>query len=295
MIDLSGSWLKLGDTDLVKAVHETVVREFGKKALQYTDTAGAPEPREELRRILERLGFGRHAVLFTASLADSLRLIAEVNLDPGECISPEDPTQREVLPYAKCGRPKAVYVQPYWRCPDGYIYTAEELRRAEKEAPLVIYDLTYSLLRGEAPHVAKSSIAVGSLDVLFPGLHLGFLAVPRELEPYYLSMQEGAYLHVSTYMQYLFYVALRSGAVHEVFNALQRRQAVVKERLVGTATPYFVWYKPPSQRLRDIFLSHGAVPGSAHSKTGEFGEYVRLGLTSATEEELADFLSKIPL
>jgi Transcriptional regulators containing a DNA-binding HTH domain and an aminotransferase domain (MocR family) and their eukaryotic orthologs len=113
MVDLSGRWVKIGDAELVKSVHEAVVLEFGHKALQYTDTAGAPEPRKELQRLLARAGLPRHVPLFTTSLADSLRLVAAAHLERGECLDVEDPGQREALVYAACGRPKAVYIQPH--------------------------------------------------------------------------------------------------------------------------------------------------------------------------------------
>ncbi|MCU7787989.1 aminotransferase [Pyrobaculum sp. 3827-6] len=292
MVDLSGTWIKNSDVDVVRLVHETVVREFGRRALQYTDTAGAPEPREELRRILAAKGFTRHEVYFTTSIADSIRVVAEIHLNPGECIQPEDPTQKEVLSYAKCGRPKAVYIQPHWRNPDGYIYTAGELEAAARSAPLAIYDLTYGLLAGDVPYVPEGAVVVGSLDVLFPSLHLAYVAVPPSLSDYYLNVLEASYLHPPTYMQYLFYAAVKSGAVYAVFNSLARRRDLVRQHLGVEATPYFAWLRP---RDKTIFLKHGALDGSVFSWRGRFGEYVRLGLTSATEEELADFLSKVPL
>ncbi len=291
MVDLSGTWIKPDDLGIVASVHEAVIREFGKKALQYTDTAGAPEPREELKKLLMRLGFTKHEVFFTASLADSLRIIADVHLDEGDCILPEDPTQREVIIYAKCGRPKAVYIQPFWRNPDGYIYQPSELKKAADSAPLAIYDLTYGLLEGEIPYVPEMAVAVGALDVLFPGLQLAFVAVPQSLAQYYINRIEAAYLHPPTYMQYLFYAVINTGAAYAILKMLKRRQVVVKERLEAATTPYFAWTK----RGKAIFLRHGALPGSEFSWRGQFGEYVRLGLTSATEEELADFLSEIPV
>jgi|GEM_PF-1027456 len=289
MVDLSGRWIKINDAELVRSVHEAVVFEFGHKALQYTDTAGAPEPREELRRLVARAGFPRHVPLFTTSLADSLRLVATAHLEEGECLEVEDPTQREALVYANCGKPKAVYIQPYWRNPDGYVYSTEELRAAALRAPLVVYDLTYGLLSAEVPADAEVAVVVGSLDPLFPGLHLGFVAVPEELFPTYLALLEGAYLHPPTYMQYLFYVAVRTRAVDKVFAELRRREALL--RAYCPATPYFAWCKP---RDKTIFLRLGAVEGSVFSRRGLFGEYVRVGLTSATEEELADLLSGVP-
>jgi Transcriptional regulators containing a DNA-binding HTH domain and an aminotransferase domain (MocR family) and their eukaryotic orthologs len=290
MVDLSGRWLKYEDAELVKSVHEAVVLEFGRRALQYTDTAGAPEPRRELQQILARVGFPRHEVLFTVSLADSLRAVATVHLNPGECLDVEDPTQREALVYTGCGSPKAVYIQPYWRNPDGYVYSVEELKAVESSAPFVIFDLTYGLLSAEVSTTAKASVVVvGSLDVLFPGLHLGFIAVPEWLFPTYLSLLEAAYLHPPTYMQYLFYVALKTGAVDKVFYSLKRRGALIRRHC--PATPYFAWCRP---RDKSIFLRHGAVEGSVFSRRGRFDGYVRLGLTSATEEELDGFLSKLP-
>jgi DNA-binding transcriptional MocR family regulator len=289
MVDLSGRWVKVDDVELVKTVHELVVVEFGRRALQYTDTAGAPEPREELRRLITLAGFPHHVPLFTTSLADSLRLVAAVHLEQGECLDVEDPTQREALAYAHCGRPKALYIQPHWRNPDGHVYSAEELRAAASRMRLVVYDLTYGLLAAEVPPVAEVAVVVGSLDVLFPGLHLGFLAVPEELFPTYLSLLEGTYLHPPTYMQYLFYAALKTRAVEKVFESLRRRWALASR--FCPATPYFAWCRP---RHKSIFLSHGAVEGSVFSRRGRFGEYVRLGLTSATEEELAKFFAGLP-
>jgi len=290
MVDLSGKWVKIGDAELVKSVHEAVVLEFGHKALQYTDTAGAPEPRKELQRLLARAGLPRHVPLFTTSLADSLRLVAAAHLEQGECLDVEDPSQREALVYAACGRPKAVYIQPHWRNPDGHIYSVDELRAAASWAPLVVYDLTYGLLAAEVPAVAKAAaVVVGSLDPLFPGLHLGFVAAPEELFPTYLALLEGAYLHPPTYMQYLFYVAMKTRAVDKVFAVLRRREALL--RAYCPATPYFAWCKP---RDKTRFLRLGAIEGSVFSRRGLFGEYIRLGLTSATEEELATLLSEVP-
>lgn len=83
MVDLSGEWVKLDDWDLVLSIHDLVLREFGNKSLQYTDTVGAPEAREELRRVLSRHGFYKHEVIFTTSLSDSIRFVAAAFLDGG--------------------------------------------------------------------------------------------------------------------------------------------------------------------------------------------------------------------
>jgi Transcriptional regulators containing a DNA-binding HTH domain and an aminotransferase domain (MocR family) and their eukaryotic orthologs len=84
-----------------------------------------------------------------------------------------------------------------------------------------VYDLTYGLLAAEVPAVAEAAVVVGSLDPLFPGLHLGFVAALEELFPTYLAHLEGAYLHPPTYMQYLFYVAMKTRAVDKVFAVLR--------------------------------------------------------------------------
>ncbi|MEM1598122.1 MAG: aminotransferase [Pyrobaculum sp.] len=291
MVDLSGSWLKVEDFDLVREVHLSVVREWGRRALQYTDPAGAPEAREALEGLLGRVGLGGLRALFTTSLSDSLRVLKFVHLDDSDCVSLEDPTSREALSVFRnvCSGSKLRYVQPIWRDPDGRVYSAEELAAEAGAAPLVVYDLTYGLLADGEVAAADNVVVVGSLHALFPGLHLGFIAAPEELYKLYLGFVEGAYLHPPTYMQYLFYAAVKNGAVYRIFRELQRRREVVRG-FAESSSPYFAWVR--AKRL-ETFLKHGAVRGSEFSSNGRFGEYARLGLLSATAEELEEFVSKI--
>ncbi|MEM1519416.1 MAG: aminotransferase [Pyrobaculum sp.] len=290
MVDLSGEWVKLEDWDLVLSIHDLVLREFGNKSLQYTDTVGAPEAREELRRVLSRHGFYKHEVIFTTSLSDSIRFVAAAFLDGGDCIYPEDPTQREVLKYANCGRPKAVYIQPIWRNPDGYIYDIVELDKMAAKAPVVIYDLTYSLMTEGVQPRGRVTIAVGSLHPYFPGLHLGFVAVPNELFDLFVNLIESTYLHSPTYVQYVMYVAFKNRAVEKAMVEFRRREKLAREYIEGVTTPFFIWFKT---REKSKFIKHGAQIGSVFSWRGGYREFIRLGLVSASEGELAEFFSKV--
>ncbi|MEZ0318493.1 MAG: aminotransferase [Pyrobaculum sp.] len=293
MIDLSGSWLKVEDFDLVREVHLSVIREWGRRALQYTDPAGAPEAREALEGLLGRLGFGGLRALFTNSLSDSLRILKFVHLNDSDCVSLEDPTSRDALSVFKdiCSSGKLRYIQPIWRDPDGRVYSTDELVAEARAAPLVVYDLTYGLLADGQVAAADNVVVVGSLHALFPGLHLGFIAAPEELYKLYLNFVEGAYLHPPTYMQYLFHVAVKIGAVYQIFRELLRRREVARE-FVESSSPYFAWVR--AKKL-ETFLKHGAVRGSEFSLNGRFGEYARVGLLSATARELEEFFSKIYL
>lgn len=290
MVDLSGTWLKFEDMDLVREIHREMLREFGRHALQYVDPPGAPEAREILARMLRRVGFRNHEVMLVNSLTDALNILAKAHLDEGDCIMAESPTRREALIYANCGRPKAAYVQPVWRDPDGYIYSQEELMAIAGEAPLVIYDLTYSLMAAEGLPAPRNSVAIGSLDVLFPGLHMAYIAAPPELFEIYLRFAETSYLCPSGYMNYLFYTAAARGALDKIYNVLKSRERAVRGFIDGAVTPYFAWHKARDKRS---FISRGAIDGSEFYRDRRPVEWVRVGLISATEEELVEFFSSL--
>ncbi len=286
MVDLSGSWLNV-DRQLVREIHLDTLREFGPSALQYTDTAGVPEARETLRQLLSKAGFGAYDVLFTNSWSDSFKIVVETHLNPGDCIRAERPTRREVFSYKQCAGGKLAYIQPIWRDPDGYIYPRRRVAEIAKSTPLAVFDLTYGLLVANDLPAWETVVVIGSLDVLFPGLHLGYVAAPRELLEVYLTAVEVSYLHPPTYMQYLFYTAVDRGAVWRVFDILTRRADLASKHLCGRVTPYFAWHRA---RDKSIYLKHGAVDGSVYSRE----RYVKLGLTSATEEELEAFFAGLP-
>jgi len=289
-MDFSGSWLKV-EPELVKSVHRAVLEKWGAKALQYTDPAGAPEPRQALEELVGGLGLTGFRAFFTNGLGDSLRILAFAHLEK-PCARLEDPTSQEALrAFEHCADSRLAYIQPIWRNPDGYTYSEDEIKRVAAEAPLVVYDLTYGLLSGRRVPTYGPAVAVGSLHALFPGLALGFIAAPEELYEVYLEYVQSAYLHPPTYFQYLFYTALREGAVGKVFASLKRRARAVEELLGVAATPYFAWVEA---RSPEIFLKHGAVPGGEFTRRRGLGRCLRLGLTSATEEEIARLSSALP-
>jgi 2-aminoadipate transaminase len=223
---------------LAEASHK-VLTEAGKRALQYSMTAGLPELRTWIADWMRAQGSDVNPdnIMITSGSQQALDLLAKVLIDPGKNILVENPTylgtlqawtifeaayttlptdDDGVLPEAVSdhlkGGPALAYLQPNFQNPTGA--TLPLARRealatlAEERGLCIIEDDPYGqLVYDEAPPASLRSlhdsvIYISSFSkVLAPGLRLAWLTAPQAVIQKLQLAKQGTDLHTSTTAQ----------------------------------------------------------------------------------------------
>ncbi|HEX7861795.1 MAG TPA: PLP-dependent aminotransferase family protein [Verrucomicrobiae bacterium] len=214
---------------------EAVLRKYGSRALQYGETEGVPELREN---VAQRHGVGIENVLITSGAQQALDLLGRVLIDRGDVVAVENPTYLALLSSWRVHEPEFTavepediggdkgalkraelfYLVPNFQNPKGTTLTLETREKvaefASTEEMAVIEDDPYGALRYERealPSIFELAgkcggpvVSVGTFSkILAPGLRVGWVIANKALIEKLVQAKQSADLHTSTLNQYL--------------------------------------------------------------------------------------------
>lgn len=176
---------ELFPVEAVERAATKVLREQGRRALQYSTTEGYRPLREFIVERMSRYGIPAHAdnVLITSGSQQALDMIGKILINPGDRVLTEDPTYLgalqawrayqadfvtvplddeglccdDLLEEALCAGPKFMYVLPNFHNPGGVTLSLERRKRivevADQYGIPIIEDDPYGQLRFEGEHL----------------------------------------------------------------------------------------------------------------------------------------------
>ncbi|MEQ8841525.1 MAG: PLP-dependent aminotransferase family protein [Acidimicrobiales bacterium] len=227
-------------------IAERVLRDDGRRVLQYGLTAGERDLRDHIVATTAAAASAEEVVITTGS-QQGLRLLAHVLIDPGDRVVVADPEYLGATQaFAQAGglpvafptdadgldvdavetaltdglRPKFVYLVPHFHNPTGATLAAERRRRlfelADRYGFMVLLDDPYRELYIGAnapdeddPHPMAVHLRSTS-KVLAPGLRIGWLIGPAWLTTAVERSKQAVDLHTSTVAQAIVLAALRA-------------------------------------------------------------------------------------
>ena len=201
-------------TEHIPSLVSSVLEKYGTKALQYGDTRGVAELREQ---VAKRYGVPVSQVQITTSSQQGIDVCTRILADPGDIVLADNPVylgalqsfrayRAGVVPIdeygAGLGRAKFIYVIPDFNNPSGKTLdlSAREalVRKARELDVLIVEDSPYRELRYSGTPVKtlrelapERTLQLGSLSKIFaPGFRLGWIIGPEELlEQIYVCKQ----------------------------------------------------------------------------------------------------------
>ena len=241
--------------ETVAAVAEQVLREDGKRILQYGATEGYPPFLESLRQYAEEaIGCEQPAVLPVTGSTQAMDLLCKALLDPGDAVLVENPSflgnlqtmklyQARLVPVEsddgglrldcleeamRTHRPKLLYVIPSFQNPTGKTLAADRRRPiaelAAKYGVVVAEDDPYRDLRycgSPAPSIRSFDregwvVFLGSFSkIISPGLRVGYMAGDPRLIRKCTLGKQSTDLHTANLTQAIVDRMLRSGRLPE--------------------------------------------------------------------------------
>lgn len=176
---------ELFPVEAVERAATKVLREQGRRALQYSTTEGYRPLREFIVERMSRYGIPAHTdnVLITSGSQQALDMIGKILINPGDRVLTEDPTYLgalqawrayqadfvtvplddeglccdDLLEEALCAGPKFMYVLPNFHNPGGVTLSLERRKRivevADQYGIPIIEDDPYGQLRFEGEHL----------------------------------------------------------------------------------------------------------------------------------------------
>jgi len=232
----------------VEAATQRVLREHGKRALQYGETEGLGELRDWVAR---SCGARRENVLITTGAQQGLDLLGRVLLHPGDRVIVENPTylaalsawrpcgaeflsaptdsnglKLETLPALFAQKPKLLYTQPNFQNPSGITLAAERrqplVELAQKHTVPIIEDNPYGELWYDSPPLKSLFELEGNPNggvvyhgtfskTLAPALRVGWVIAAETLIDKLALAKQSADLQSSTFNQYIALEIARSG------------------------------------------------------------------------------------
>jgi len=237
------------DQDLQRCF-QRVFEEQGKRALQYSQTAGHPPLRQWLALQHKRHGnpVTMEEIAVTTGSQQGLSLVAQTFLDPGGVVFVETPTyigaiqaflsfraQMMMVPCDEQGIipeelekmlkrtiPKFLYLIPNYQNPTGKVMGLERrielLRVAQVYDLLVVEDNPYGELRFEGERIpslielGNHVIYLGTFSkVLSPGLRVGYVVANEDIIHHLCQTKEGVDLHSNNLTQRAVFEFLKEG------------------------------------------------------------------------------------
>jgi 2-aminoadipate transaminase len=231
--------------DVLRAT-ERVLREDGVAALQYGPTEGFCKLRERFAADSRKRGIDCTAedILITTGSQQSLNLIGEIFLNPGDCVLTENPTYMaaiqtfqiqearfasvptdadglipEALPeLIEREKPRFLYTIPSFQNPTGVTLTAERRKTlysiALRYGLMILEDDPYGALRyaGTSVNPVKSLDTEGLViylstisKTIAPGLRVGWLVANEQIRRKLTIAKQAADLHTSSLDQRIVY------------------------------------------------------------------------------------------
>ena len=327
-----------------------VLHQQGPKLLQWCPVDGYPPLRSW---IAERIGCTPESVLVSSGSTQGLHLIAQAFVEPGDAVLIEAPTYSGALrAFRTAGarlvsvscndagidleelestlervRPKFLYVVPTYHNPTGGLLTADARRRllaicAQHGVPIVEDD-AYAALRYDGPHVPT----LRSLDdhglviyvstfskAVFPGLRVGWLAVPEDLVRRLSALRNVIDLFTNSLAQGALYEFCKRGLLDAHLSRVRPFYAERRDAMAAALRRYcpsiefvvphgglFIWAKLPpgidSRRLLEeaVQLGLGFMVGSLFYAERGGTDHIRLCFACHGPEAIAAGIRKLGL
>lgn len=267
---------ELFPVEKIEAATQAVLREHGRKALQYGETEGLAALRDW---IAAKYSVGRENVLVTTGAQQGIDLLGRIFLENGDKVVVENPTYLAALsawrplgvkflaaptddrgmrtdqlgPLLEEG-PKFLYVQPNFQNPTGVTMTAErrhELLEMVKNVP-IIEDDPYGELWFDAPHPeslfgrGENVVHLGTFSkILAPALRVGWTVGPAELIDKMTLAKQAADLQSSTFNQFIVLEMINGGLdLQKLRDAYQLRRDAMLEALEKHFPSEAHWTRP---------------------------------------------------
>jgi len=268
MISFAGGLpaLELFPDQALQRCFQRVFVEQGKRALQYSQTAGHPPLRQWLAQQHKRNGkpVTMEEIAVTTGSQQGLSLVAQTFLDPGDVVFLETPTyigaiqafqsfrakmmmipcdEQGIIPeelekMLKQTIPKFLYLVPNYQNPTGKIMRLQRridlLRVAQAYDLLVVEDNPYGELRYEGerfPNLTELGdhvIYLGTFSkVLSPGLRVGYVVANEDIILHLCQTKEGVDLHSNNLTQRAVFEFLQEGLLP---SHILKLRTVYKER-----------------------------------------------------------------
>jgi GntR family transcriptional regulator / MocR family aminotransferase len=272
-----GPDLRLFPVELWHRCHARSLRGAGPELLDYAeDVAGHPALREEIARYVSRSRAVRASaeeVVVVSGSQQGLDLCARLLLEPGDEAVVENPgylgasrafqsvgarlkpvaVDREGIVTSDLGGgAKLAYVTPAHQFPTG---AALSLRRrlellawARKHRAAIIeddYDSEYRYVGAPMPSLQGLASGVPVIycgtfsKVMFPGLRVGYLVVPRELTPVFARAKWLADRHTPLHQQAALADFMREGHLERHIRRMRRAYGLRREALVEALGRHF--------------------------------------------------------
>jgi 2-aminoadipate transaminase len=236
----------------IEEATQRVIREHGKRALQYGETEGLGELRDW---IANSMGARRENVLITTGAQQGLDLLGRVLLNAGDRVVVENPTylaalsawrpngveflaaptdaqglRMDTLPALLAQKPKLIYTQPNFQNPTGITFAAERrtelVALAKKNGVAVIEDNPYGDLWFDAPPLKSlfelandpegHVVYLGTFSkTLAPALRVGWVIGSETLLDKLTLAKQSADLQSSTFNQFIALEIARSGLLEK--------------------------------------------------------------------------------
>ena len=252
MISFAGGLpaLELFPDQALQRCFQRVFEEQGKRALQYSQTAGHPPLRQWLAQQHKRHGnpATMEEIVVTTGSQQGLSLVAQTFLDPGDVVFVETPTyigaiqafisfraqmmmipcdEQGIIPeelerMLKLTTPKFLYLIPNYQNPTGKVMGLERrielLRVAQIYDLLIVEDNPYGELRFEGERLpslielGNHVIYLGTFSkVLSPGLRVGYVVANEDIINHLCQTKEGVDLHSNNLTQRAVFEFLEEG------------------------------------------------------------------------------------
>jgi 2-aminoadipate transaminase len=272
-------------TEAFRVALNRVIRREGKSLLQYHPVAGYPPLRRFVAAWLARQGIETHEdqVLVVNGSQQGLDLIARVLLDPGDPVVLEQPTypgaiqtfgagQCQILPVPvgaaglrvdaldsalERHRPKLIYCQPTGHNPTGVSLDPGGRRAlldlAARHRVPIVEDGFGGPGDAPLPLIALDRhelvLHLGTFSkILFPGLRLGWMVVPRPLVEPVLAVKQLADLHTGALLQAAVFHFCQGGRLERHAETVRaeyaRRRAVLLDTLARHLPRDSAWTRP---------------------------------------------------
>jgi 2-aminoadipate transaminase len=248
----------------LRSAFDAVLKDEGRRALQYSSTEGEPELRAWIAAQESARGIATSAdeVMIVAGSQQALDLVGKVFVEPTVPLLVESPTylgalqafapfgpsyrslpvdesgmQPAAIDAALVGGARAAYVMPTFQNPTGRTLSAErrqQLAAAAREFNLwLIEDDPYGELWYEAPAPAslrawapERTIRICSFSkVLAPGLRLGYVIAPKACLEMLVRLKQATDLHTATLTQRVVYRLLADRFLDQQLPAVRARYA----------------------------------------------------------------------
>ncbi len=248
----------------LRSAFDAVLKDEGRRALQYSSTEGEPELRAWIAAQESARGIPTSAdeVMIVAGSQQALDLVGKVFVEPTVPLLVESPTylgalqafapfgpsyrslpvdesgmQPAAIDAELVGGARAAYVMPTFQNPTGRTLSAErrqQLATAAREFNLwLIEDDPYGELWYEAPAPAslrawapERTIRICSFSkVLAPGLRLGYVIAPKACLEMLVRLKQATDLHTATLTQRVVYRLLADRFLDQQLPAVRARYA----------------------------------------------------------------------